>query len=149
MDYVILLKTVLENNTVANIIQRIPHTGDIELATMYKYCECRCIDVKNINTSFLDNMKNIVVIFDEEFLLKSGDIYANEIASVLYGYLEHGECLCGNVMLCKTTDDGDCVPFEEKEADRIMKLLYELEWLIQANDIEFKVQQPKMFFRAF
>lgn len=149
MGYVILLKTVLENNTVTNIIQRIPHTGEIELKTMYKYCECDCIDIKDMDTPYLDNMKNIVAIFDDEFLLKNGDIYANEIASVLYGYLKHGECLCGNVLLCKTTDDGDCVPFEEQEADKLMELLNLLESTIQDSDIEFKVQQPRMYFRAF
>lgn len=146
MGYIVLLKTVLENNLVENIIQKIPHIGDIELETLYKHCECRCIDIKDIDTSWLET-ENVVAVYDDEFLLKGGELYANQLASVLYGYLEHGECLCGNVLLCKTTEDGDCIPFDEAEADNIVNLLGKLDGYIK--DVEFKVQEPRMYFRAW
>lgn len=144
MGYMVLLKTVLDDSGVKNVIQKISHAGEIKLGTMYKHCECRCIDIKEIDTSLLD-MENIVAVYDDEFLLKGGELYANQLASVLYGYLEHGECLCGNVLLCKTTEDGDCIPFDETEADNVVKSLGKLD----VEDIEFKVQEPRMYFRTW
>lgn len=53
-------------------------------------------------------LKEYCLIFDEEFLLKRKAVL-NPIASYLYGYQEHGQPLCGNVLVMKNyiTPDND------------------------------------------
>lgn len=145
MKYVIVLKTIVDDNGVHNVIEKIEHDEDsVSLKTMYKLCECDCIDIKTIFPLY-----NVAVVYDDEFLLnKSGDdLYANQLASILYGYNQHGECLCGSVMLCETTEDGDCVPFEESKADNLIALLESIDK--QIGDVKFVVQEPKMSFKMW
>lgn len=153
MNYVILLKTVLDENCVHNEIKKIAHDGEIELDKMYELCECSCIDIKEIQFDITEHSGNLFIIprvtaiFDDEFLLSGKDLYANQLASILYGYLDHGECLCGNVLLCWTNDDGECQPFCEEEANEIVKLLCVINNHI--DDVEFKVHQPMLIYREF
>lgn len=60
--------------------------------------DCRDIDIKDILDSL--ELKEYCLIFDDEFLLK-GKAILNPIASYLYGYQEHGQPLCGNVLVMK------------------------------------------------
>ena len=88
------------------------------------------------------------MVFDDEFLLNNSKPVANELASIVYGYGQHhNQCLCGSVMLCCTNQDEECVPFQESEADAVIKCLHELNKHV--NSIEFIVQEPMMSYRAF
>lgn len=121
---------------------------------MYKLCECELIDIKDIPLQLVefDNELGIIpavtLIFDEEFLLKNQKPIANEIASVIFGYGRmHDQCLCGNVLLCYTNEEGDCMPFSENETNGIIKCLKRINEHIK--DMVFKVQEPIMTFRTF
>lgn len=155
MQYVVLVKTVVdENGNKKNVIEKVAHVGDIELKTMYKLCECEYIDIKEVpfRLSWFDGEMCIIpavtMVFDDEFLLNHSKPIANELASLVYGYGQiHYQCLCGSVMLCVTNQDGDCVPFQESEADAVIKCLHELN--NHVDSIEFIVQEPMMSYRAF
>jgi len=121
---------------------------------MYKLCECELIDIKDIPIQLVEfnNELGIIpavtLIFDEEFLLKNQKPIANEIASVIFGYGRmHDQCLCGNVLLCYTNEEGDCMPFSESETNGIIKCLKRINEHIK--DMVFKVQEPIMTFRTF
>lgn len=154
MNYVLLVKTKIDNNIKHNSIEKIPYKGKISLESMYKLCECELIDIKDIPLQLVefDNELGIIpavtLIFDEEFLLKNQKPIANEIASVIFGYGRmHDQCLCGNVLLCYTNEEDDCLPFGESEANGIIKCLKRINEHIQ--DMQFKVQEPIMTFRTF
>lgn len=155
MQYVVLVKTVVdENGNKKNVIEKVAHVGDIELKTMYKLCECECIDIKDVpfRLSWFNGemciIPQVTMVFDDEFLLNHQKPVANELASLIYGYSQlHNQCLCGSVLLCVTNQDGDCVPFQENEANAVIKCLHELN--NHANSIEFIVQEPMMSYRAF
>ena len=106
MNYVVLVKTNINNNIKHNSIEKIPYQGKISLEAMYKLCECDLVDIKEVPIQLVkfDNELGIIpavtLIFDEEFLLKNQKPIANEIASVIFGYGRmHDQCLCGNVLL--------------------------------------------------
>lgn len=48
MNYVLLVKTKIDNNIKHNSIEKIPYKGKISLESMYKLCECELIDIKDI-----------------------------------------------------------------------------------------------------
>lgn len=155
MQYVVLVKTVVEENgDKKNVIEKVAHIGDIELKTMYKLCECEYIDIKDVpfRLSWFDGEMCIIpavtMVFDDEFLLNHQKPVANELASLIYGYSQlHNQCLCGSVLLCVTNQDGDCVPFQENEANAVIKCLHKLN--NHANSIEFIVQEAMISYRAF
>lgn len=155
MQYVVLVKTVVdENGEKSNVIEKVAHIGDIELKTMCKLCECEYIDVKNVpfRLSWFDDEMCIIpavtMVFDDEFLLNHSKPIVNELASLVYGYGQiHDQCLCGSVMLCVTNQDEKCVPFQENEADAVIKCLRELN--NHADNIKFIAQKPIMMYRAF
>lgn len=154
MNYVILVKTNIDNNIKHNSIEKIPYKEKISLESMYKLCECDLVDIKDIPLqlvefdSELEIIPAVTLVFDEEFLLKSEKPVANELASVIYGYGRlHDQCLCGNVLLCYTNEEGDCLPFCESEANGIIKCLKRINEHIK--DMQFKVQKPIMTFRTF
>lgn len=154
MNYVLLVKTKIDNNIKHNSIEKIPYKGKISLESMYKLCESELIDIKDIPLQLVefDNELGIIpavtLIFNEEFLLKNQKPIANEIASVIFGYGRmHDQCLCGNVLLCYTNEEGDCMPFSESETNGIIKCLKRINEHIK--DMVFKVQEPIMTFRTF
>lgn len=93
MNYVLLLKTKIDNNIKHNSIEKIPYKGNFGYGRM------------------------------------------------------HDQCLCGNVLLCYTNEEGDCMPFSESETNGIIKCLKRINEHIK--DMIFKVQNPIMTFRTF
>lgn len=154
MNYVLLVKTKIDNNIKHNSIEKIPYKGKISLESMYKLCECELVDIKNIPLQLVEFddelgiIPAVTLVFDEEFLLKTEKPVANELASVIYGYGRlHDQCLCGNVLLSYTNEKGECMPFSENEANGIIKCLKRINEHIK--DMVFKVQEPIMTFRTF
>ena len=68
--------------------------------------DCTNIDIKDTLNGL--GLEDYCLVFDDEFLLKREAIL-NPIASYLYGYQEHGQPLCGNVLIMKNylTPSGD------------------------------------------
>lgn len=88
MNYVVLVKTNIDNNIKHNSIEKIPYKGKISLESMYKLCECDLVDIKDIPLQLefdgeLEIIPAVTLVFDEEFLLKSENPVANELASVI------------------------------------------------------------------
>lgn len=83
----------------------------------YKEIDCDLVEIvraKNLPEPY-------VIICDEEFLLK-GEPVLNPIASVLYGIRDHGQPICGTVLIGKDrfTDDGiETVGCSRKEVETI------------------------------
>lgn len=151
MNYVLLVKTKIDNNIKHNSIEKIPYKGKISLESMYKLCECELIDIKDIPLQLVefDNELGIIpavtLIFDEEFLLKNQKPIANEIASVIFGYDRmHDQCLCGNVLLCYTNEEGDCMPFSESETNGIIKCLKRINEHIFEYEEQIKRRNQKI-----
>ena len=81
--------------------------GD-NLSFFYKHLECDCIDiVRAYAISENPALKDICLVVDDEGLFKEKPT-VNTLASLLYGVLEHGQPIVGNVLVCKDfhTPDG-------------------------------------------
>ena len=114
-----------------NLYLKLEPTGGIGLVEVngdkmkawYKEIDCDLVEIvraKNLPEPY-------VIICDEEFLLKS-PMVLNPIASVLYGMKDHGQPICGTVLIGKDryTDDGiETVGYTRKEAEQIMGYIFD------------------------
>ena len=96
----------------------------LELETIYSWIGngCRCID---ITTSVISKKMGceVLLIFDDEFLLNNTEPKANEIASLMFGYsVMRDECLCGNVIVAKA-EGSETVGFTDEEMKKLEKIL--------------------------
>lgn len=84
----------------------------------YKEIDCDLVEI--VRAKHLP--EPYVIICDEEFLLKSEPIF-NPIASLLYGVRDHGQPICGTVLIGKDryTDDGiETIGYSLKEAQKVV-----------------------------
>ncbi len=137
------MKYVLLQNNGKSEVKELDKKLDLE--TMYKWIgnDCRCIDI----AESVINKKmgcNVLLIFDDEFLLNNSEPLPNKIASLLFGYsIRTSDCLCGNVILAKADED-ETVGFTDEEIKKLMRLIKIAENF--APIIKFKVQEPRMTF---
>ena len=103
---------------------------------------CDYIDIKGLKL----NKINISLVFDEEFLYTDKSI--NKKASLLFGYKQHGEVLCGDVMVQKDVETPEgiiSVGFSEEEATVIEAYIENLKY----EHIKFIKQEPCAKFIPF
>lgn len=137
------MKYVLLQNNGKSEVKELDKKLDLE--TMYKWIgnDCRCIDI----AESVINKKmgcNVLLIFDDEFLLNNSDPQPNKVASLLFGYsIRTSDCLCGNVILAKADED-EIVGFTDEEIKKLMRLIKIAENF--APLIKFRVQEPRMTF---
>ena len=125
---------LLRSEKIMNIILLKPDTpaevkvlesDKLSLNDMYKYCDCNMIDIRETAFKLLGDSE-IDMIFDVEFLLQE-KATINKVASELYGYRYHNECLCGNVILSKKVLDefGEINNggFSEEETTYLLEIL--------------------------
>lgn len=110
----------------------------MSLDEYYRALNCSCISVQPCGMQVACMPKQFAV-FDDEFLLKTNKPVANKLASALYGYHKHGQCLCGNVII-GTVGDEDIKGFTKQDADEIVKLYTVL--MVDANGLDYDVQEP-------
>lgn len=113
----------------------------LELETMYDWIAggCRCIDIA-VSVIGPKMGCEVLLIFDDEFLLNNTDPKANEIASLLFGYsVVRDECLCGNVIIAKA-EGSETVGFTNEELKKLQKILKTCKKL--AAMTRFVVQKP-------
>jgi hypothetical protein len=154
--YIILLKSYLdEDGVLQEAIEQVPHNGNIGLKKLYELIGCDIVDVKETQPAGYNLMSTCVMlpamtlVFDDEFLLKTDNPQANRLASVLNGYpWRHSQCLCGNVVICDSTEDGEMVPFDEEATAKIVSGLEKL-YAEAVDHIKFKVQQFEWHVEAF
>lgn len=154
MNYLVLVKTVVDDNGKRNVIEKIPYDGEVSLKSAYELIGCETIDIKEVpfyarkfrhELTFIPKM---TFIFDDEFLLKHSKPVANELASLASGYGKfHDQCLCGNVLLGDTNEEGEIFPFDEDYANMVVKCLKRIG--NHVDEVKFIVQQPMMTFREF
>ena len=113
----------------------------LELKTMYSWIGngCRFIDIKE--SAIVTSIKNnLLLIFDDEFLLNTENPEPNKIASLLFGYgYKTSECLCGNVIIAKGVGDST-EGFTDEELDNVIITCNLMK--MYAQTIRFKVQEP-------
>lgn len=101
----------------ATTISRVPfEKGTLEY--YYKEIGCEIIDIAHAYGLSIDAD---IIIDDNGLFGDNPEI--NAVASIAYGYLEHGQPIVGNAIICKphqTTDGIDETGFEDDEADKIM-----------------------------
>lgn len=122
---------------------------ELELCDMYSLCECSCISIAEPRVTINNCGFEYELIFDEEFLLK-GEAVPNPVASYLYGYTMHKECLCGNVLLAKKAllEDEFCsTGFNKDEIKILLNMLGHI-WE-KTTDIDFIVHEPTIRFYEF
>jgi hypothetical protein len=154
MNYLVLVKTVVDDNGKRNVIEKIPYDGEVSLKSAYELIGCETIDIEEVpfyarkfrhELTFIPKM---TFIFDDEFLLKHSKPVANELASLAFGYGKfHNQCLCGNVLLCDTNEEGESFPFDEDYANMVVKCLKRIG--NHVDEVKFTVQQPMMTFKEF
>lgn len=154
MNYLVLVKTVVDDNGKRNVIEKIPYDGEVSLKSAYELCECETIDIKEVPfhaiplSDVIVFLPKMTFVFDDEFLLKHSQPVANEIASLAFGYGRlHDQCLCGNVLFCETNEEGENIPFDEIHANALVKQLKTFG--NHVSEIKFSVQQPTMTFMEF
>lgn len=104
---------------------------------------CDYIDIKGLK---LDEL-NISLVFDDEFLFTDKAI--NKKASLLFGYKEHSEVLCGDVLVQKDIETPEgiiAVGFNEDEATVIEAYIENLK---KYEHIKFIKQEPCVKFIPF
>ena len=113
----------------------------LKLETMYHWISggCRCIDYA-ISIISQKMGCQVLLIFDDEFLLNHTEPKANEIASLLFGYSAiRDECLCGNVIIAKGEGD-KTLGFSDEEYSKLKNILETSKKVAAVT--RFKVQQP-------
>lgn len=92
MNYLVLVKTVVDDNGKRNVIEKIPYDGEVSLKSAYELIGCEIIDIKEVPfhaiplSDVIVFLPKMTFIFDDEFLLKHSKPVANEIASLAFGY---------------------------------------------------------------
>lgn len=148
MNYLVLVKTVVDDNGKRNVIEKIPYYGEVSLKSAYELIGCEIIDIKEVPfhaiplSDVIVFMSDITLIFDDEFLLKHSKPVVNELASMVFG-----QPLCGNVLLCETNEEGESFPFDEARTHALVKQLKTLG--NHANEMKFTVPKPTMTFMEF
>ena len=115
--------------------------NSLELETMYNWIGngCRCIDIAE-STVVTSISSNLLLIFDDEFLLNTINPEPNKIASLLFGYgYKTNDCLCGNVIIAKGVGDRT-EGFTDEELDNVILTCNLMK--LYAETVKFKVQQP-------
>ena len=108
MEKAILLEVKEENGMIAQSIKAIDFEKEADgLGFYYKNLNCECIDIVHAYGLKAKELEMISLVVDDEALLK-GEPVMNLIGSLLYGSMDHGQPLCGSVMICKDkyTDEG-------------------------------------------
>ena len=84
---------------------------------------CYCIGIASI---FLEGLEDYCIVYDDEALL-CGTPQINSLASVLYGFYEHGQPICGTVLVMKNhyNEEGELttVGLTKQDADKITHTL--------------------------
>lgn len=110
-------------------------TKTITLEEMYEKVDCSCVDIKDACGKVKKMLGiDICLIFDDEFLLTNAPVI-NKTASVLYGYQsEHGEYLCGNVIIAKNeyNKDGELMTggLSDEEAFKVVSLIFAIQKIL-------------------
>ena len=94
-------------------IKRIIRDKKMTITEYTDILDCDYIDIKGLKLNKLD----ISLVFDDEFLFTDKAI--NKKASVLFGYKQHREVLCGDVLIQKDIETPEgiiAVGFSEEEA---------------------------------
>ena len=139
--YILVLKADRRGNTLFEIIPSDKKKLDVDL--MHEICECRCIDINPMRLGVGGLDFKCDLIYDDEFLLNDNPSI-NKVASLMFGYLAHFECLCGNVIVAKSEIDDfgerNSVAFTEEEIMKMLRLIGKLTFICQ--DTYFELQEP-------
>ena len=103
MEKVLILRAT-EKGTVS---EEMPFDKEAGLDFYYQNLDCDTIDIVEAHgLAEFPELKNLCLVCDDEGIFKGCKL--NGIASLLYGFMEHGQPLVGHVMVCKSeyTDDG-------------------------------------------
>ena len=126
---------LLKPNFTFELIEE-PKKNESNLDFWYKHIECDCIDIVDTigldtyvkKLGFDDLVKKYCLIADDIGLLKE-NYQLNGWASLLYGALNHGQWLAGNIMVGKNlyTDDGiETVGLDEEDIGIIISCVNDL-----------------------
>ena len=121
-------------------IKRIIRDKKMTITEYTDILDCDYIDIKGLKLNKLD----ISLVFDDEFTDKA----INKKASVLFGYKQHREVLCGDVLIQKDIETPEgiiAVGFSEEEARLVEEYVEHLEY----NNINFIKQEPCTKFIPF
>lgn len=123
----ILIEVSEKDGVLKHNISTVPFKDKIKLDDMYKLIGCRLIGIEETREYYskVGTIRPLSMVFDDEFLLHDEAI-PNIIASSLYGVWEHGNVICGNVLLCDVDTEGNSIGFSEQEANDIAKTLDKL-----------------------
>lgn len=102
MNKAILLKAPV-NGSVSRMESIDFPEGDSNLDFFYSTINCELVDIVPAYALERDyDMEDYDLVVDDEGLILGKPI--NPLASFLYGYLEHGQPLCGDVLVCKRVE---------------------------------------------
>lgn len=124
----VLLLSVTETCIPTICKEYIDFKSKTHLKTMQDMIKCDTITSASCWGSEALMERNIVMIGDDKGLFVSNP-QPNLIASLLYGYLDHGQALVGNFLVLKYNDDGENV---DLTADDMALVFNEIDRLLQS-----------------
>lgn len=124
MDKVLVLR-VGEKKTVG---VEMPFEKGAGLDFYYKNLNCELIDIVDAHgLASYPELSDLCLVCDDEGIFNSGAV--NAVASLLYGYMEHGQALFGNVLVCKNhyTEDGtETVGLTDEEMEALQEAIHDM-----------------------
>ena len=95
-----------------------------ELEYYYKVIGCRTVDfVSAYALEGVEGLENIDLIVDDEGLF-SEQPKVNIIASLLYGYKQHGQPIVGNALVVGIDPEtGETLPLTDEQINRLIEII--------------------------
>lgn len=95
-----------------------------DLDYYYKVIGCRTVDfVSAYALEGVEGLENINLIVDDEGLF-SEQPKVNIIASLLYGYKQHGQPIVGNALIVNTDPEtGETLPLTDEQTKQLMDII--------------------------
>lgn len=95
-----------------------------DLETYYKAIGCRTVDfVSAYALDGVEDLENICLIVDDEGLFAENP-ELNIIASLLYGFKQHGQPIVGNAIIVGTDPEtGDTIPLTDEQIRRLIEII--------------------------
>ena len=114
--YIVLLK---ENEGTTDIEKIKVKQEELDLPTLRDLVGCDWLQTVLIK-------EDVLLVFDEEYLLTHSRTVPNYLPSIMYGAAKHGNPICGNVVVCKLKDD-KMLAVKEDACDFMVKQLNDMQ----------------------
>lgn len=131
MEKVLLIEAVKGGLAPIQVLD-FDHEGD-RLRFFYRHIGCDCIDIVCAYGLKEYGLEGVSLVVDDEGLFKNEPV-PNAIGSFLYGYLEHGQPLVGNVLVVKDIETNSGIESGGFDGEELRKLYAAINDLVRKHN---------------